>query len=61
MSGDRPAPDTSNDSAEGALNEVERLGGSEEEDHEKRLGALERLHAKLEAELEERGTESPPQ
>jgi hypothetical protein len=62
MSDDSPFSGTGKDPAESALTEIERLAGSEEEDHEKRLGALERLHTELEAELEERSSESrPPQ
>jgi hypothetical protein len=44
--------------AEGALAEVQKLATSEQEDHEERLRALERLHGELEGELEERDTGS---
>jgi hypothetical protein len=53
------APDNDSErAAERALSEVERLGREDGEDHAGRLDALERLHGELEAELEERDSES---
>jgi hypothetical protein len=60
MSGEMQPPGSGEGSAEAALGELEQLAGSDEEDHEARLEALDRLHTELEAELEERGSESPP-
>jgi hypothetical protein len=47
--------------AEGALAEVQKLAASDDEDHEERLRALERLHRELEGKLDERDTGSRPE
>jgi hypothetical protein len=59
MTDDSPA-NTSENAAERALEEVEERAASEEEDHEGRLQALERLHGELEGELAERDVEPRP-
>jgi hypothetical protein len=59
MTDDSPH-DTSDDAAEHALEEVEERAASEDQDHEGRLQALERLHGELEGELAERDVEPRP-
>jgi hypothetical protein len=52
--------DTSDDAAERALSEVQAQAAGDDEDHEGRLRALERLHGELEGELAERDVEPRP-
>jgi hypothetical protein len=48
-------------SLERSVADVERLAERGDEDHEGRLGALERLHEELEAELEDRDPDVRPE
>jgi hypothetical protein len=49
--------DSPDNAAEQALAEVEERAASDDDDHEGRRDALERLHGELEAELDERDAE----
>jgi hypothetical protein len=57
---DESVADTSGNTAERALEDVEKRAASEDEDHEGRLKALERLHGELEGELAEGDVEPRP-
>lgn len=57
---DRPPESRPGEGAERAVEEVERRAASQDEDHEGRLAALDRLNRELESELEEREPGSRP-